>query len=157
MTEGRDTPPNLENYFTNLQIDENSQRPQLVAHFSQPITNFSEYILRLKQGCVCLENIDIKNDVITGVVKVKNIAYHKTVVIHYTLDSWKSQNTVQCYYVNPLSGAKAHSAHDAFSFQLEAKSSWNCVEFCVSYECQGQTYWDNNSGANYLLVREKAN
>jgi len=154
MTEGRDTPPYLENYLSALHIQEPAC--QLVPHFVQPITNFSEYMAKLNEGRVSLESVDIKNNILTGVVKVRNIAYHKNVVVHYTVDSWRSKHTLPCYYVNPITGAKAHSVHDAFSFQLEMADIWNNVEFCVSFVCQSQTYWDNNGGANYLLVREKA-
>lgn len=153
MTEGRDTPPNLENYFTALQIQES--RHQVMPQFAQPITNFNEFLSKLNLNCVSLECVEVKNYVITGLVKVRNLAYHKTVLIHYTADGWRSKQCVPCYYVNPASNSKAHNTHDTFSFQVELDSAVPRVEFCVSYDCQGQMYWDNNDGANYLLVREK--
>lgn len=155
MTEGRDTPPYLELNLQNTSLAKES-RPQLTALFPQPIANFSTFIRQLTEGCVSLESLDVHDTVITGIIKVKNVAYEKTVLVRYTVDDWVSTKDVSCFYINPLYKPGQSCAHDSFSFQIEIDRSHSSFEFCISYCCAGNTYWDNNRGANYRLVRQVA-
>lgn len=44
---------------------------------------------------------------------------------------------------------------DTFSFSVsvpEVLEPSNTVEFCIQYQTQDHTFWDNNQGKNYRLV-----
>lgn len=47
-----------------------------------------------------LENVIVKeNDsIVVGTVKVKNISFHKEVIVRTTWDDWKSQEDIFCIY-----------------------------------------------------------
>lgn len=49
---------------------------------------------------VSLENVIVKeNDsIVVGTVKVKNISFHKEVIVRTTWDDWKSQEDIFCTY-----------------------------------------------------------
>lgn len=156
MTEGRDTPPNLERFHQNHQLKEKQPRPNpLKPQFLQPIHDFGEFYSKLHSNCVALESVAVVNNVINGIIKVRNIAYEKYVKILYTTDGWKTKATLPCYYVNSLNSMTVSNHFDAFSFQLETKPDCDRLDFCIEYSCAGQTYWDSNSSKNYTLVRNK--
>lgn len=153
MTEGRDTPPDLDR-FNALRFGE-SKIPQwiLQPQFLQPIQDFNTFYHRLNTNCVALESISIHNNVLTGVVKVCNIAYEKRVAIHYSTDEWKTKKLFLCYYVNTMPGAATSCKYDAFSFQMEIDGSCERFDFCVQYLCAGKEFWDNNNERNFTLLR----
>lgn len=77
---------------------------------------------------------------------VKNIGYAKKVTVRYTQDNWASYKDVDLSY---------YSTPDGKDFEY-----WKCTlnldenkmddfQFCIRYEVNGQTYWDNNFGRNY--------
>ncbi len=71
-------------------------------------------------------------------VKVKNIAYHKEVVVHYnSYGGWLDQ---------ALSWQTNYGNYDIFQDNVA-----NTSEFVIRYTSDGATYWDNNFGANYTI------
>jgi len=151
MSEGIDTPPKLLN--CNVSNSSNSKQPSLRPLFAQPITDYNDYLRRLSSDCVCLESLDINEKAMRGLVKVRNIDYTKSVKIRYTADNWRSCEELECYYLNPAFGAAKTSIYDTFHFQLSIDERWSSFEFCISYKCKGEQFWDNNNGANYRLDR----
>lgn len=85
-------------------------------------------------------------------IRVDNLAYSKNVAIYY-LDSdgqWKEHAAV---YARPIDGNQeiwqagwSRSLNDPYQSNPPLD-----MEFVVKYEVAGQTYWDNNNGANYHL------
>ncbi|XP_074093714.1 glycogen binding subunit 76A isoform X2 [Cotesia typhae] len=152
------SPPN----FSRLSLDALNSVPRtqsigskpcgvLVPLFQQPggLINFLD-IIRERQ--VCLENVIVQNPVSTciqGTVRVRNLDYHKSVHIRYSLDSWKSYSDLQALYLqNSCDGFS-----DKFSFQLYCRplKIGEKLELAVRFQCKGVQYWDNNSGLNYCF------
>jgi len=79
-------------------------------------------------------------------VLVKNLAYSKKVSIVYTTDNWKTT------YVTPLSyGSTTSSGNEIWLLSTLIALDVQNITFCVSYDVNGVTYWDNNGGLNYQL------
>lgn len=86
---------------------------------------------------------------VCGSVRVRNLDFHKTVNIRYTMNRWKTHTDLQATYVQ----GSCDGFSDRFQFVLYAPaiSSGQRLEFAVRFLCKGQQYWDNNSGANYCF------
>lgn len=86
----------------------------------------------------------------SGYVEVKNIAYSKSVTIHYSDNGGTTWKDVQASYHKPT-----NSGYEAWKFTLpEVKvthGSTAVFQFAIKYQVNGQTYWDNNSGDNYSV------
>jgi hypothetical protein len=79
----------------------------------------------------------VNNTKITA--KAKNIAFAKDVAIHYAqTDGTWSERT--------LSWEKNFTGYDLFS---RSDNTFSTTEFVIRYTVSGQTFWDNNGGANY--------
>lgn len=123
----------------------------LMPLFQQPggLANFLDVV---REKLVSLENAavtDTINHTITGSVRVRNLDFHKSVHIRYTLDNWRSYADLQANYVeNTCDGFS-----DKFSFVLFGNSLHvgQRLEFAVRFQCKGQQYWDNNYGSNYCF------
>lgn len=88
---------------------------------------------------------------IVGEVKVENIAYEKEVTLHYSVNggAWSTtdaefktsiDNNKEVWVIRAGSGYISGGVAD--------------FEFAIEYEVAGQTYWDNNNGANYVLTAQ---
>lgn len=122
----------------------------LSACFDQPggADNFLQRVLGNK---VCLENaVAITGTTITGVVRVANISFHKSVRVRFTTNGWNTFHDIAASYVqNSHDGAT-----DRFSFTIVTPADFvpGCkVEFALSYSTSGAEYWDNNNGMNYVF------
>lgn len=121
----------------------------LVPLFQQPgcLPNFLD---RLRDGQVCLESAAITDPInltITGCVRVRNLDFHKSVHIRYSLDSWRSYSDLTASYVeNSCDGFS-----DKFTFILFGNSLQigQRVEMAIRFQCKGEQYWDSNYGTNY--------
>jgi hypothetical protein len=87
-------------------------------------------------------------------VEVKNLAFEKEVTIVYTTDDWATVKTYplefQELYAN---GTELWSA----DFIVTSWDPWRQtgrtplkLEYCIAYDVNGMTYWDNNGGENYV-------
>ena len=79
-------------------------------------------------------------------IKVKNISYEKNVSVHYksfNTNQWMDQSAE---YVKDLG--------DGYEIWKASISNYatNVESFCIKYEANGNTYWDNNDGKNYGYV-----
>lgn len=123
----------------------------LLPLFQQPggIANFLD---KVREKNVCLENAVVSDPIdlsIKGTVRVRNLDFHKSVHIRYTLDSWKTFADLQASYIqNSCDGFS-----DTFTFLLYAHTLTigQKLEFAVRFQCKGCQYWDNNYGANYCF------
>ncbi|XP_023310082.1 glycogen-binding subunit 76A isoform X2 [Anoplophora glabripennis] len=123
----------------------------LMPLFQQPVgqPNFLDLV---RDNQVCLENAFVEDPLmlsIKGTVRVRNLDFHKSVYIRYTLDSWKTFADVQAVYVeNSCDGFS-----DKFTFLIYAHtlSVGQRIEFACRFQCKGCQYWDSNKGANYCF------
>ena len=78
-------------------------------------------------------------------IKVKNLAYDKKVTVHYKKgDHWYDKDAE--YYKSIENGYEIWKA----DFSNMSTTGLLNDEFCIKYEVNGQTYWDNNNGNNYV-------
>jgi protein phosphatase 1 regulatory subunit 3A/B/C/D/E len=123
----------------------------LVPLFQQPgcLPNFLE---RLRDSQVCLENAAVTDPVnltISGCVRVRNLDFHKSVHIRYTLDNWRTYSDLTGSYVeNSCDGFS-----DKFSFIFFGNSLQigGRVEMAIRFQVKGEQYWDSNYGMNYCF------
>ncbi|XP_058825072.1 uncharacterized protein LOC131685389 isoform X2 [Topomyia yanbarensis] len=128
---------------------------QWVVDFRQPASAYLEFRQKVEEKNVSLENVIIKETehLIVGTVKVKNISYHKEVIVRSSCDGWKTHEDTYCTYTVVGSGTtSAYMAHDTFSFRITLPPKSRRIEFCVCYRCGGTEYWDNNNDHNYSLT-----
>lgn len=78
-------------------------------------------------------------------VAVKNLAYNKVVRVRYTLDNWATYQDADLTYSAPITGTN----NELWSTTLNVPTFTDGFEFCIYYQVNGQTYWDNNFGSNY--------
>lgn len=107
---------------------------------------------KLEKQNVCLESSRVCDGVhvtICGSVRVRNLDFHKTVHVRYTMNRWKTYTDLQATYVQ----GSCDGYSDRFQFVLYAPciSSGQRMELAVRFQCKGQQFWDNNSGANYCF------
>lgn len=107
---------------------------------------------KLEAQNVCLESARVCDGVhvtVCGSVRVRNLDFHKTVHIRYTMNRWRTYTDLQATYVQ----GSCDGYSDRFQFVLYAPaiSSGQRLELAVRFLCKGQQYWDNNSGANYCF------
>ncbi len=92
-----------------------------------------------------------------GAVDVRNVGYTKEVTIVYTTNNWKTVHTVQASYAGP----RVYYGYSAFDNpNIYGVERWyffvpsfygQTLQYAVKYTVNGQTYWDNNEGANYTV------
>lgn len=123
----------------------------LVPLFQQPgcLPNFID---RLRDTQVCLESAAVTDPInltITGCARVRNLDFHKSVHIRYSLDNWRSYSDLSASYVeNSCDGFS-----DKFSFILFGNSLQigQRVEMALRFQAKGEQFWDNNYGLNYCF------
>jgi hypothetical protein len=87
---------------------------------------------------------------LTIATDLRNIAYAKEVKIVYTTNNWATTNTrLLVFSTNDNNNATAAFERWITSFSIPRT---NKVVYALSYKVNGQTYWDNNFGANYTLL-----
>lgn len=131
--------------------------------FSQPASDYLAFRNHLDKDSVSLENVIVREseNCLIGTIKVKNLAYDKDVTIRATFDNWKDHQDVPCIYVEQpglVPTTAVRNLYDTFRFRMDlpAKDSGarEC-QFCVRYRTEGQEFWDNNQGANYIVKKKR--
>uniref|UniRef100_A0A3P8UR24 Protein phosphatase 1 regulatory subunit n=1 Tax=Cynoglossus semilaevis TaxID=244447 RepID=A0A3P8UR24_CYNSE len=128
------------------------ERNDLVLDFTPPVADYLDLRNRLKAQHVCLETCFVQEQRLSGTVQVQNLCFKKSVSVRVTFDSWQSFKDVPCQYLNNVYGC---DNTNTFSFSLELPELLELgsrVEFCIQYQAEDQTYWDNNHGTNYCLL-----
>lgn len=77
---------------------------------------------------------------------VKNLSPTKTVTVRYTEDNWATYKDANLSYVSSTTGTNDELWTVTLDIDEDNSSS---VQYCIRYDVNGQTYWDNNFGANY--------
>ncbi len=144
--------------------------------FEQPGIS-PEFYQILNEKKLSLENVYLKSNYLTGIVRVCNISYQKQVTLRYTVDNWATSVDVNTTYIENSSDGHTDRFSFTINLNLDRMSSSNAptatgvnidncafnkmltFEFAVFYETMEQNvnYWDNNNGSNYkidLLCRE---
>ncbi|XP_057652557.1 glycogen-binding subunit 76A [Diorhabda carinulata] len=123
----------------------------LLPMFQQPV-GLPNFLDLVREHNVCLENVFVEDPIslsLKGTVRVRNLDFHKSVHIRYTLDSWQTFADVKATYVdNSCDGFS-----DKFTFLLYAHtlSIGQKLEMACRFQCRGCQYWDNNGGSNYCF------
>jgi hypothetical protein len=90
-------------------------------------------------------------------VTVRNIGYTKDVKVIYSTDGWQTTKVATATF-NPYYWSSSYYfgltnpnslGFEEWSFSIDFGSATQ-VEYAFSYSVNGQTYWDNNQGRNYL-------
>lgn len=77
---------------------------------------------------------------------VKNLAYNKAVKVKYTEDNWATYHEIPLSYESAISGTNSEIWSVTLNLDPDKRDSF---EYCLCYQVNNQTYWDNNFGANY--------
>jgi maltose 6'-phosphate phosphatase len=83
------------------------------------------------------------------------------VSIHWTTDHWHHSQITPCvssgsYWQKSAGSAATNPGADGvrvWTTRLKIGHAFK-IHFCLSYEVNGQTYWDNNGGSNYTVSRK---
>lgn len=133
------------------------QRAKKTLHllFSQPVAS-DDFRARLEEQSVCLENAVASQNSVWGTIKVKNLCFHKKVLVRYSLDHWTSSIDLDGAYVPDSNDG----ATDRFSFALTLPeyflATGGMLEFAVRFEAEETEFWDNNNGQNYRIECREA-
>ncbi|XP_066566955.1 protein phosphatase 1 regulatory subunit 3B isoform X2 [Amia ocellicauda] len=147
-----DIPLNIQELIDTV-VNMSLEQDRLLLDFAQPSADYLAFRQRLESDRVCLENCMLRDKALVGTVKVKNLSFEKSVKVRITFDTWKSFKDVECQYVKDT---YTGSDRDTFSFEIGLPSKippHERIEFAISYECNGLTFWDSNRGQNYKVVR----
>ncbi|KAK9881486.1 hypothetical protein WA026_016371 [Henosepilachna vigintioctopunctata] len=146
LTNCEDEPPQS---VSNRITTNNSQQKLVLPLFHQP-GGQSDFLDIVRKNFVCLENAVLEDNVlfaIKGIVRVRNIDFHKSVFVRYSKDSWRTFVDANATYIeNSCDGFS-----DKFSFLIYANSltPGQTLEFAVVFQARGEQFWDNNKGSNY--------
>lgn len=93
---------------------------------------------------------------ILGKIRVRNIAYCKTITVRFTFDSWQTTSEVTGRYAESID-----PQFDRFSFSIRLNDLLARIEgktfmMAIRYNVDGQEFWDNNNQQNYVAVFTKA-
>lgn len=90
-----------------------------------------------------------------GSIAVANIAFHKAVVVRFTLDYWRTTSEVSAEYNSDVRKKQKEDGYDRFNFciRLDNVADLNnqTLFFCVRYTANGQDFWDNNNAMNFRV------
>ncbi|KAJ2390846.1 protein phosphatase 1, regulatory subunit, partial [Coemansia sp. RSA 2603] len=118
----------------------------------KPTPSFSVFEL----SPVVLESVSYAAGTLSGTIKVHNLAFEKSVTVRITMDNWRSFEDVPATFIRSIIGVDgSRPGVDRFRFnmavlQLTSNESVD-ISMCVCYRTNGQEFWDNNSGINYIF------
>jgi hypothetical protein len=88
------------------------------------------------------------------VAEVSNLGYSKVVVVHQQLNNGEWEDISLFYSFTTNTGTeiwKGASTKDVFTSVIPTRSEFG-DKITVKYVVNGQTYWDNNSNKDYILL-----
>ncbi|XP_060779194.1 protein phosphatase 1 regulatory subunit 3E [Neoarius graeffei] len=109
---------------------------------------------RLQIAKVLLESVETDEFSVSGIVRVLNLAFEKTVTLRYTLNNWLTFMDVPATYVPQSSDGST----DKFHFKIVTPAffeSSSSLQFAVCYRVGTDEFWDNNDGTNYKVRRHR--
>lgn len=117
---------------------------------SQPAST-DGFLEKVRQKCVCLENVAIRGMCVMGTVRVANLEYEKSVAVRWTSNNWASFEDCEAWYVPGSSDGES----DRFAFEIKVPNSVEAgqkIQFAIRFRPTGRDeYWDNNDCKNYSL------
>ncbi|ESO13117.1 hypothetical protein HELRODRAFT_93668 [Helobdella robusta] len=132
-------------------LNSQQQTRRLCICFSSP-ENCPDFFKRVQERKVLLENcfVDDNRGLVYGKIRVMNVAFHKSVSIRYTLNSWLTNDDIPARYES----SSDDKATDKFAYTIIIPDYFrlgNSLEFSIMYTTANQTFWDNNYGSNYRI------
>lgn len=121
------------------------------------LTNFPADTPERKSLSVRVERVYLsaEDNTLVGAVAARNIAFHKLVVVRFTLDYWKTTSEVVADYDHDIRRTITPDGYDRFLFNIKLEDQANLENktlfFCVRYTVNGQEFWDNNNSFNYQV------
>lgn len=130
-----------------------SQSIFMETHFSNPgqLPGFLEKVKKMK---VLLESVETDEFSLTGLIRVLNLAFEKTVILRYSLNNWVTYLDIIASYVPESSDGLT----DKFFFKIITPiflETGNSLQFAIKYCVAGEEFWDNNNGNNYKVGRHR--
>ncbi|KAL5528838.1 hypothetical protein ACEPAG_4812 [Sanghuangporus baumii] len=150
------------------------------------VLNMPKRDLSMDDADVRLEGLHLADDAasVQGIVRVRNIAFEKTVAVRFTFDGWQTTSEVlarwseSCVSRNivtssapriravstPVPGSKTDEASvptfDRFTFSIRLadlllRIDEKTLVLAIRYCSAGREIWDNNDGQNYRVVFER--
>uniref|UniRef100_A0A5S6Q049 CBM21 domain-containing protein n=1 Tax=Trichuris muris TaxID=70415 RepID=A0A5S6Q049_TRIMR len=168
MSEPSDVPPRISSAVLRaLGIDCRDSSPDRTSslslpkwswrvEFPQPASDYSKFRSKICGQNVALENVLIDNErgLISGIIKVKNVAFEKHVFVRYSLDDWLTFYDRSAHYLRSAGGD-----FDTFQFDIDlpphGDDKCGKILFCICYRAGGIEHWDNNDGRNFELSSDK--
>lgn len=121
--------------------------------FSQPCAS-SGFIRRVLLNNVSLEEslIQAQQNILTGFIRIKSLGFEKHVFVRITYNNWVTFFDHKAAYVqNSYDGVT-----DRFSFSIILPDTMrpdDKVFFAICYKTpNGEQFWDNNQGHNYIVI-----
>jgi hypothetical protein len=124
--------------------------------FSQPVqweaTGFPSS--NRDQQLIYFESLYLSADCgrLIGAVTVANTGFEKQVATIFTIDDWQTVSEVPAEYKWTQ---KPMDTYDRFQFSIALPAQVNlpalALIFCIRYRVNGQEFWDNNAGKNYIV------
>ncbi|XP_051513263.1 protein phosphatase 1 regulatory subunit 3E [Myxocyprinus asiaticus] len=130
-----------------------SQSVFLELLFTNP-GSLPHFLDRVKEVKVLLESVHADEFSLSGIVRVLNLAFEKSVYLRYTLNNWTTFMDILASYI-------PHSTDgltDKYSFKIITPNFLECggtLQFAVKYCVGGGEFWDNNNGNNYKVRRHR--
>ncbi|KAG7482548.1 phosphatase 1 regulatory subunit 3E-like [Solea senegalensis] len=108
---------------------------------------------RVREVKVLLETVEADEFSLSGIVRVLNMAFEKSVFLRYSINNWITfMDSLASYVPNSNDGVT-----DKFSFKIVMPTfldSGGALQFAIKYCVGGQEFWDNNNGDNYKVRRQ---
>lgn len=132
-----------------------ADEPRLAPNFVQPAADYLTFRHTVDTRFVSLANVIVKNYRVSGTVRVKNVAFEKTVIVRHSFDSWTTFNDVVATYQHD-----DDERFDTFAFVIDCPPNHppgSKLQFAVRYTAGGVDYWDSNRGDNYEVIYVSGN
>lgn len=156
IEESPDDPPwALYQADDDLGDDVTLDEPRLVLNFTQPAADYLTFRNTVESKFVSLANVIVKDLRVSGTVRVKNIAYEKSVVVRHTFNGWASFSDAVATHQ-----ADDDQRFDTFAFVIDwppYQPPGSKLQFAVRYTAAGVDYWDSNRGENFEVLYVSAN
>ena len=85
-----------------------------------------------------------------GYIEVENIAYNKEVIVHYSMGGAAWTNTRAEFVTSLGNNREIWKFKTAEAVYLPRWGGAN-YDFAIEYKVNGNSFWDNNGGGNYLV------
>lgn len=109
---------------------------------------------RVREAKVLLESAEADEFSLSGLVRVLNLAFEKSVSLRYSLNDWITFVDSPASYVP----SSSDGATDRFRFKIVMPTyldGGGTLQFAIKYCVGGEEFWDNNSGDNYRVRRHR--